>query len=74
MPEKTLEYYLSLPYTIVVEHRSGERGYFARIMELPGCMTWAETPAEIEPMIRDAMICWIEGSLETGLKIPEPER
>jgi predicted RNase H-like HicB family nuclease len=70
MTEKTLEYYLRLPYTVEIE--STEDGYFARIVELPGCMIWAETPKEIEPMIKDAMICWIEGSLEADLPIPEP--
>ena len=70
MREKTLEHYLRLRYTVEIE-RTGD-GYFARIVELPGCMTWAETPEEIEPRIKDAMICWIEGSLEAGLPIPEP--
>jgi len=57
-----------------VEITSSEDGYFARIVELPGCMTWAGTPEEIEPRIKDPMICWIGGALEYGASIPEPER
>jgi predicted RNase H-like HicB family nuclease len=72
MTEKPLEYYPTLPYTLEIE-RSGEE-YFVTIVELPGCMTWAGTLEEIEPRIKDAMICWIRGSLEYGASIPEQEQ
>jgi antitoxin HicB len=67
---KDLDYYLNLPYT--VEVKKTEDGYFAKVLELPGCMTWADTFEELGPMIDDAMATWIEGSLEEGLPIPEP--
>jgi antitoxin HicB len=68
---KTPEDYLSLPYEIEVK-RNEDGTYFARVKELPGCMTEADTFAEVEEMIRDAMAAWIEVALEEGIPIPEP--
>lgn len=68
--EKTLEYYMSLPYTIEVMH--DEDGWFARVIKLPGCMTWADTFEELGPMIEDAKASWIEDALEDGDPVPEP--
>ena len=68
---KSLEDYLSLPYDIEVK-RNEDGTYFARVKELPGCMTEADTFAEVEEMIRDAMAAWIEVALEEGVPIPEP--
>ena len=70
MQEKTLEYYMGLPYTVEIRHN--EDGYFAKILELPGCMTWAETFEELGSMIEDAMETWIGCNLEHGDPIPEP--
>jgi antitoxin HicB len=69
--EKTVEYYLSLPYTIelIVEPTGG---WFVAVKELPGCMSEGDTPEEAVEMIRDAMRGWIEISLEDGNPIPEP--
>jgi predicted RNase H-like HicB family nuclease len=68
---KTLEYYMSLPYT--VEIKRSEDGYFAKVLELPGCMTWAGTLEKLEYMIEDAMLCWIEDALKQGDLVPEPK-
>ena len=68
---KTVEYYLSLPYTIELVPDPQE-GWFVAIKELPGCMSQGETPEEAMEMIRDAMRSWIEVSLEDGDPIPEP--
>lgn len=71
--EKTLDYYMSLPYTIEVKHDpESEWPWFAGIAELPGCMTEAPTFEELGPMIEDAMRSWIEVGLEHGDTIPEP--
>ena len=44
LSKKTLEYYMSLPYTIDVKRAPEvERPWFARVVELPDCMTEAET-------------------------------
>ena len=68
---KRPEDYLSLPYDIEVK-RNEDGTYFARVKELPGCMTETDTFAEVEEMIRDAMTAWIEVALEEGIPIPEP--
>jgi antitoxin HicB len=68
---KSVERYLSLPYDIEVKRNEGGT-YFARVKELPGCMTEVDTFAEIEEVIRDAMAAWIEAALQEGVPIPEP--
>lgn len=68
---KTVEYYLGLPYTIELIPEP-EGGWFVAVKELPGCMSEGDTPEEAVEMIRDAMHGWIEVSLEDGDPIPEP--
>ena len=74
MSEMKVEDYLELPYTIEVLKDKGDNysGWFARVVELPGCMTQADTFAELSEMIREAMVVWIETALEDGEKIPRP--
>ena len=71
---KDIDYYLRLPYSIEVVRDEGEdySGWFARVVELPGCMTQADSFEELGEMIEDAMGAWIEVALEDGLPIPEP--
>lgn len=73
---RTVEEYLALPYTIEV-HRDdsdGELAYVARVVELPGCLTQADTFEELEEMVQDAMRAWIESALEDGAPVPEPRQ
>jgi antitoxin HicB len=69
--EKTLDYYMSLPYTIEMRQDS-EGGWFVRVKELRGCMSEGDTPEEAATMIREAMELWLEVALEEGIPIPEP--
>ena len=70
---KTLEYYLSLPYTI--ELTPDEDGYwFAKIPLLKGCITNGESREDALLMIDDAKQLWLETALSLGMAIPEPER
>ena len=69
--KRTIEEYLSLPYTIELQ-RDPEEGWFARVRELPGCMSQGETGEEALAMIQDAMRAWLEIALEDGEPIPEP--
>jgi antitoxin HicB len=69
---KDLKYYLSLPYTIQIT-REDETTWFARVMELPGCMTEGDSPEEAADMIQDALATWLEIALEDGRPIPEPQ-
>jgi predicted RNase H-like HicB family nuclease len=69
---KTFEYYMDLPYAAEIWY--DEDAYFAKVLELPGCMTRAGTFEELGPMIKDAMTLWITSGLEHGDPIPEPHR
>jgi len=69
---KDVDYYMGLRYAIEV--RQYEDGtWFARMPELRGCMTEADTLEEVMEMIRDAQRAWIEACLEDGTPIPEPQ-
>ena len=52
-------------------HR-GEDGYLATVVELPACMTAAESWDELDGMIEEAIAAWIESALEHGDPIPSP--
>ena len=67
---KDIDYYMGLPYTVEVKQSEG--GYFAKVVELPGCMTWADTYEELGAMIEDAKRGYIEVSLKHGDPVPEP--
>jgi antitoxin HicB len=70
MTAKTLEYYLSLPYTLEIIPDDG--AWFVQIKELQGCMTEVDTWEEILPMIEDAKRLWLESALAHTQAIPEP--
>ncbi len=73
MTPKTLEYYLSLPYTI--ELTPDEDGnWFVKIPLLKGCMTNGTSREDALLMLDDAKRLWLETALETDMAIPEPER
>jgi antitoxin HicB len=71
---KSLEYYLSLPYTIEIIPDEDDGGYVARIRELPGCLTQADTWEELLLMLEDAKRLWLESALAHNDRIPEPNR
>ena len=75
MSERTVEYYLNLPYTIEFVHDTSDAEHpvwFAAVRELRGCMTEADEFDEAGRQIRDAMRLWIEDALEAGETVPEP--
>lgn len=47
-------------------------GHFARVVELPGCMTEADTAAEALDALEEARALWIEAALAEGKKVPVP--
>lgn len=71
--DKTLEYYMALPYTIELTLDTND-GWFVAVRELPGCMSQGDTPEEAIEMIRDAMEGWLSVALEDGITIPEPRK
>lgn len=72
MEEKTVEYYMRLPYTIELRNDPEDEGWFVRVKELEGCTSQGDTAEEAIEMIQEAMELWLEVSLEDGLPIPEP--
>lgn len=71
-----IEEYLHLPYTVEISPDEGEgySGWFAKVVELPGCMTQADSFEELEDMIEDAKRAWLESALEDGVEIPLPRQ
>jgi len=72
MAKKTLEYYLKLPYRVEIYPEEDGDGYTAKIPDLPGCMTSADTLDELWAMVEEAKELWLEVALEDGDYIPEP--
>jgi len=71
---KNLEYYMRLPYSMVVEFVTDETGdyFFSRVLELDGCMSHGDTREDALESLGEAMEGWIESKLEMGHPIPEP--
>jgi antitoxin HicB len=69
--KKDLDYYMSLPYDVVVE-RAEDGEYFATIPDLPGCMATEATEAEVRASIEEAKLGWLMATLESGVEIKEP--
>jgi len=69
--EKTVDYYMNLPYTIELR-QDPEEGWFARVKELRGCMSEGDTAEEAVAMVKEAMALWLEVALEEDIPIPEP--
>ena len=72
---KTLEYYMSLPYKVVLTPMPKEdgEGWYVEIPELPGCQSDGKTPDEAVAMIEDAKRGWLISMLSHNDPIPEPE-
>ena len=58
-------------YAIVIEH--GENNLSAYVPDLPGCITTGKTVEEIEQNILEAIELHLEGMMEDGDPIPEPQ-
>jgi predicted RNase H-like HicB family nuclease len=75
MPEReSLDYYLSLNYSIAIYPDKEDGGYVAEIEDLPGCLTQGETLEEAIANIAEARELWIETVYELGNEIPLPNR
>ena len=57
-------------YAIVIE--KAENNYAAYVPDLPGCVAVAESQAEVETLIREAIEFHIEGLRDEGRPLPEP--
>ena len=72
MKNKTLEYYLSLPYRMEIIPDTEEGGFTAWYPDLPGCLTCSETMEGIVVNAQDAKRVWLEAAIDGDVEIPEP--
>jgi predicted RNase H-like HicB family nuclease len=63
--------YLKLPYHRVLVPAE-EGGYFAEIMEFPGCIAEGDTPDEAYKNLEEVAAEWIDGTIRDGQPIPPP--
>jgi|LFRM01.1.fsa_nt_gb antitoxin HicB len=72
--KKDIEYYLSLPYQVVLTPLKEEDGggWLATIPDLKGCMTDGETQEEALINLLDAKKAWIKTAIKRGQQIPLP--
>ena len=68
--EERLEYYLSLPYKILIT--PDEEGFGIAVVELPGCGSHALRWEDIANQVYEAKYSWIASSLKHNDPIPEP--
>ncbi len=58
-----------MKYAILIERT--DNGYSAYAPDLPGCIAAADTKAEVEELIREAIVLHLESLHEHGDPIPE---
>lgn len=71
MKNKSVEYYMNLPYKIMIVPDS-EGIYTLYYPELPGCITTSTTLEGVIANAVDAKKCWFSACIEDGIDIPEP--
>src|SRR5574341_588296 len=71
--DKTLDYYLSLPYPILLIPDPDDGSWFAEIPLLPGCMSDGSTVAEAMANLCEAQALWLEVAIERSRLINEPQ-
>ncbi len=68
---RTVHHYAALPWTKELR-RNTDGSVFARIVELPGCMSEGANEQEALRNLSEALELWLETELERGAPIPEP--
>jgi len=72
MTRRNLKYYLSLPYTYVIEWSDVDNCFLGSIVELEHNMTCGQTREEVLSNLKDALVSFVTTSLENKIEIPEP--
>ena len=72
MTNKSIDYYMNLPYRMEIIPDKEEGGYTALYPDLPGCLTCSESMEGIISSAQDAKRIWLLAALEDGITIPEP--
>ena len=72
----TINDYIKLPYTRLVQEMYDESGhyYYGRILELDGCQSSGDTLEELYKNLNEAMEGYLEVKLENNLQIPLPNK
>lgn len=71
MSEQDFAGLMQLPYHIEL-YPDEDGGFVARIPDLPGCVTQAETKEAALTLIEDAKAAWISTAIEQAIAIPTP--
>lgn len=61
-------------YTAVLEPQEAGSGYFARVPDLPGCISSGKTIDEASGNIVDAMSIWLVSKEDANEPIPKPSK
>jgi antitoxin HicB len=68
---KSIDELVRLPWSIELKP-SPEGRFFARVVELPGCMTEGDTAAEALEALEETRNAWLKTALDQGVAIPIP--
>jgi antitoxin HicB len=74
--EKGINYYMNLPYNIVVKKDKDNNGkvcYIARVLEIPHVLGDGKTAAEALETLNIHLRMAIQAYLKDGLPVPEPQ-
>ncbi len=58
----------------VVVYEQAPENWAAYVPDLPGCIAAADTRGEVERLIREAIVLYLEALREQGQPAPEPGR
>jgi predicted HicB family RNase H-like nuclease len=75
MQKKDLNYYMSLPYTLIVKEINDESGhyFYGTYAELDGCQSDGDTLQELSESMKESLEGYLSVKLEHGDPIPEPQ-
>lgn len=68
--ERFIDDLMARPYHRVISGDPGE-GYLAEVLELPGCVSAGESPAEALENLEESMAAWFESALAHNDPIPD---
>jgi predicted RNase H-like HicB family nuclease len=60
-----------MQYTVIIE-KEATTDWGAYVPDLPGCVAVAETPDEVEHLIREAIALHVRGMRDDGEPVPTP--
>ena len=72
MTKKKLDYYVSLPYSFIIEWSDADECFLGSIVELERNMTCGQTREEVLSNLKEALVSYVATSLDNNMEIPEP--